>query len=661
MAYGLGIDTGGTYTDGAVVDFASKHVLWSAKSLTTRHDLSEGISRVIAGIPPELKDKVGVVSLSTTLATNACVEGKGCRTALILLGYDERLFGRLKEEYGLQGVDVVRFLDGRHGQRGQVESVPDWDAFRSVCREVSRGVDAIGIAEYWGLRNPEFEMAARDIAREETGLPVAAAHELSAEVNSLRRAATAALNAQLIPLIDQLLRAVRLSLDKNAISAPMMIVRGDGSLMSEAFARERPVETLLSGPAASVMGGLALADEKDAVVVDIGGTTTDIAIVREGRTVLSRDGVEVGAWTTGTRAISIRTIGLGGDSLIGFDKMARMTIGPRKAVPLAQIGQVSASVETALEEMIEEGVSRTYSRGEFFSLVRRPDDMAILGNEQIAVLDALEGGPLSVDQLAAAVGTKAYFLDMSRLEYLGAVIRCALTPTDIWHVMGQISLFHGRAASLGLRLMAQRLEMSEDDLCERVTQGMGERVYRTVASFLFERALKRGGFDGEQMLGLGYHGSGDEIACDVVCKMPLVGIGAPTHVVLPLAARALHTRDVTPPYAGVANAVGAISGSVLAEEAVTIKPHFEITGVTGFSAHSSGGFVKTKTLDDALAWAREEASRAAGETALAMGAREIEITLEEAGHSARPRGENAQSMLLEMTVVARAMGKAAFE
>src|SRR6202140_259897 len=113
-----------------------------------------------------------------------------------------------------------------------------------------------------------------------------------------------------------------------------MIVKGDGSLMKAQFALEYPVETMLSGPAAGVLGAGFLTGLADFVVADMGGTTTDIAVVSGGRPVISGEGALVGAWRTMVEAVDVRTSGLGGDSEVCFDRQIRLRVGPRKAMPL---------------------------------------------------------------------------------------------------------------------------------------------------------------------------------------------------------------------------------------------------------------------------------------------------------------------------------------
>ncbi|MGI6113136.1 MAG: hydantoinase/oxoprolinase family protein, partial [Mahellales bacterium] len=321
MRLGLGIDTGGTYTDAVIYDFDKEEVLDGNKALTTKEDLNIGINEVLSKFSDDMLAKVQLVSLSTTLATNACVENKGGRGLLILMGYDHDILREYGHKYGLPlGNGDIVLVSGSHSQTGEVVQQPDWDRLREIVEEYKDKIDAFGIAEYWGIRNPEFEKQAKKLIMDTTGLPVVCAHELSGEINSLRRAASTLLNARLIPLTDGLMKAVKKSLQQRSIKAPLMIVRGDGSLMSEGFAKEKPVETLLSGPAASVVGGMKLSGTNECIILDMGGTTSDLAIVRDGRVTLAEEGVDIGEWRTATQAIEVKTMGLGGDSLISFDK-----------------------------------------------------------------------------------------------------------------------------------------------------------------------------------------------------------------------------------------------------------------------------------------------------------------------------------------------------
>ena len=307
MSLGLGIDTGGTYTDSAIIDLVRGEVISKAKALTTRNDLSIGISNSISKLDRSLYKKVELVSVSSTLATNSVVEGKGCRVALIVAGYE---FNKAIP------VNELVEIAGGHNLMGDEKDMLDIDAARDFIEQVKDKVDGIAISSYLAVRNPEHEIALKEMAKSVTDLPIICGHELSSQLGFHERTLTAVLNARLIPIIADLVASVKKVLNEHQIEAPLMIVKGDGSLMGEAVAKERPVETILSGPAASLTGARFLTGEDEAVVIDVGGTTTDIGILRKGRPRLDPEGALIGGWRTRVRAADISTSGIGGDSRI---------------------------------------------------------------------------------------------------------------------------------------------------------------------------------------------------------------------------------------------------------------------------------------------------------------------------------------------------------
>ncbi len=207
------------------------------------------------------------------------------------------------------------------------------------------------------MLNPAHELQVRELVRQLTGLPVTCGHELTSNLHAPRRALTAALNARLIPYIEQLIASVRQILAEKNIRAPLMVVKGDGSLMDARVAIERPVETILSGPAASVVGARYLCGEGDVLVVDMGGTTTDIALLQDGRPALSLEGATVGGWRTMVEAIAVHTSGLGGDSEVTFDVDDGMLVGPQRVVPLSLLAHQYPHVLTILEQHADRDIA----------------------------------------------------------------------------------------------------------------------------------------------------------------------------------------------------------------------------------------------------------------------------------------------------------------
>ncbi len=300
---GLGIDTGGTYTDAAILDIDNGKVLSKAKALTTRNDLSIGIANAIGKLDRSMFDKLRLVAISSTLATNSVVEGKGCRVGLIVIGHEAGQYVPVEEQVQ---------ISGGHDVQGDPATDVDLDAARAFIDNVKEKVDAFAISGYLSVRNPEHEAAVKHLVRSMTNAPVVCGHELSSALGFNERTITAVLNARLIPMIADLIASLKLVQKNTNINAPLMIVKGDGSLMDESVARERPVETILSGPAASMIGAKALTGLQDAIIIDVGGTTTDIGILRNGRPRLDPEGAILGGWQTRVKAVDAFTAGMEG-------------------------------------------------------------------------------------------------------------------------------------------------------------------------------------------------------------------------------------------------------------------------------------------------------------------------------------------------------------
>ena len=204
----LGIDTGGTYTDAVLYDEATRTVVAKAKSPTTHHELSIGICGAIdavlasAEVAPE---RIELVSLSTTLATNALVEGKGRPVGAVIIGFD----GDVLERAGLGealGPDPAVILAGGHDPHGSAVAPLDTERLAVEVAAVASRVEAFAVTAQFSVRNPEHELAAAEVIREVTGQPVTLSHHLSARLNGPKRAVTAVLNARLISIIDGLVR-----------------------------------------------------------------------------------------------------------------------------------------------------------------------------------------------------------------------------------------------------------------------------------------------------------------------------------------------------------------------------------------------------------------------------------------------------------------------
>lgn len=328
----LGIDTGGTYTDGVIMDRESRKVLHTAKALTTADYLAEGIENCMRALRFSQWDCIGMVGLSTTLATNAIVEGKGCSVGLVLLGGCPE--GEIPAEVTVQ-------IPAKVNIRGGIKQPLSTQMIDEALYQLKGRCDAVAVSGYASVRNPEHELMVKQRATELLDLPIVCGHEMTGALGYYERTVTTVLNARLLPLIRDLLHNVRSVMRMLKLQVPLMIVRGDGSLMHADYAEERPVETVLSGPAASVTGAHFLSGCKDGVVVDIGGTTTDIAALHDGECKVSEEGAVLSGWRTRVRALEIFTFGLGGDSEIAISEDGNITVGPQKVVPLCRSDFVS--------------------------------------------------------------------------------------------------------------------------------------------------------------------------------------------------------------------------------------------------------------------------------------------------------------------------------
>ena len=210
MKLGIGIDTGGTYTDAVIYDFESRAILGTAKSLTTKNDLTVGILGAIDGLPVDLTRKAKIISLSTTLATNACVEDKGGRAKLIFFGGDKQIIDKLGRQCGLPASDEICIQESYTSFSGEIEREPDWNLFEKQTETGFEDLDGVGIIEINAMRNGAVvEKKAKEKFQEKHNLPVVCGHELFSELNCLKRGAGTLLNASLFPVIREFLDAVK--------------------------------------------------------------------------------------------------------------------------------------------------------------------------------------------------------------------------------------------------------------------------------------------------------------------------------------------------------------------------------------------------------------------------------------------------------------------
>lgn len=579
----IGIDTGGTCTDAVLYDMESGRVLDSHKALTTHAHLTDGILAALDGLDPDLARSAKAAGISTTLATNACVEGKFRRPRLLLMGIDRTGIERYGADYGFTDPDDIRYLKCRTTITGQVLEEPDWELLRQNAEEWFTGAEGCAVCEIYGIRNGGvLEKKAARIIEERTGLPVVCSSSLFGGLSSLERAASAVLNAGLLPITAEFLNAVTEAFRARGIHAKIYLVRSDSSLMSLPYSYGHAVETLLSGPASSALGGCIMTAKERAVVVDMGGTTTDVALIDHGRPVLSEDGIRVGKWRTQVNGLFASSFALGGDSVIRSDSSRCLSLGPERVIPLCVLASSHPEIKEKLEKVLRKYPAHTLPLHEFLTLGRRDFRTIPMSENERKLCCRLESGPLNIIEAADFLGTDKYNLDTSSLEKSGVILRAGLTPTDMMHLRGDFCQYDRGASLIAARFVAGAMHTTAPDLCSQVYETISERIFFAVSELLLT----------QENLHFRRHGITDEIRelfrhqwetrkeddrsfldCAFHANVPLIGIGGPIRLFLKDAADALRTDCIVPDFAPVANAVGAVTGKMSASCEAEIRPH----------------------------------------------------------------------------------------
>jgi N-methylhydantoinase A/oxoprolinase/acetone carboxylase beta subunit len=445
-----------------------------------------------------------------------------------------------------------------------------------------------------------------------------------------------------------------------------MVVKGDGSLVGAEVAALSPVETILSGPAASLVGAKHLSGEDTVIVSDMGGTTTDIAMLKNGRPVLNKEGATVGGWKTMVEAVAVHTYGLGGDSEARIDEHHGFTLGPRRVVPLSLLAMQYPAVLDTMRQQAESDEMVQY-RGQF-ALRQRPLDTGASGLSagQQQVWDRLADGPVALSDMIVG---PAIARNLQRLVDRGLVVISSLTPSDAAHVLDLQTGWNRAAAELGARLFLKRTPQAgwhppkdAETLCrdvvERVVLQSGRAILDAVINAQARIDDHRWGLLGRYLV---QHSlspkdtapSDDLFDAVLSLKHPLLAIGAPVGSYYPEIAKRLSTRLVIPKFAEVSNAVGAVAGGIMQRVTAVITSPAE----GQFRAHLASGIKDFHELEAACEHAREWATATATELAKAAGAAEIELFHERDDKIFEQPG--GMKIFMESNIAATAFGRPA--
>ena len=619
---GLGIDAGGTYTDAVIYNLEDNTRLCKAKSLTTKWDFTIGIGKALKKLDQNLLGAVELVALSTTLATNAIVENEGQTVGMLLMppaggggnvAYEPKAI--IQGELDITGNELAPV------NRDQVFAT----AKNMIAK---RGVTAFAVSGYAGSINPVHELAVKQLLMEKTGLFVSCGHELSDRLNFQTRAITAMLNARIIPRLVNLLSDLEKAMADLSIQAPIVVVRGDGTLMSAEMAKERPVETVLSGPSASVAGARHLTGIKDAIIVDMGGTTTDTAALVDNQVSLNENGSNVGGHRTHVKALNIRTTGLGGDSWIAYEN-GEFIIGPRRLAPITWLCKAHPEAAQTIAHMgrnlNRHNASTKKMQILFHTGARRDFNRTPLEEK---VLTALKSRPMSIGELAACTEVLSeHSLPLMRLEENGMIQRCGLTPTDLLHITGQFVKWDADSA----RSYAGMLAYLSGRELEEMAAYLLQKVKRMLSLELLKRQLDDE-VDTEAiqtcpvcrtLVNNLMAGGTPHYQVRIKLNRPVIGIGAPIKLFLPDAVKPLETEAILPEDADVANAIGAISSEVVIKKQLSVVP-----GDGGFIIEGIKNNRKIKNFDQAYELAKDELVKTIREMAHKAGTSCETVTLE---------------------------------
>lgn len=660
MDIGLGFDTGGTYTDAVMIDFGNGSVISSAKALTTRDDLSKGIRNSLIDIDKKYFRDVKMVSLSSTLATNSIVEGKGCRVGLLAVG---REFDRSIP------VDMSTTISGGHTLSGKEAEPLDEDGARAFFKAVKGHVDGIAITSYLSVRNPEHEKRLQEIAKEIIDVPIVCGHQLSSSLGFNERTVTCVMNARLIPIIKDLMDSVKKVMKEKGIDAPLMIVKGDGSIMGESVALERPIETILSGPAASLIGAKVLTGKQDAIVMDMGGTTTDVGILRGGQPRLEKEGAIIGGRRTRVLAAEISTSGIGGDSRIVVNG-GKFTLTSLRVVPLCIATSQWPQLEERLKVIAETKSRLTPESIDIKSVVQdieyfiklKDVENATLSENDVKLLEYVKDEPHSLKEAGDALKIHPFMFKIAKLEELGIIQRIGLTPTDLLHAEGSYTRYNANASRYGVIHEANKMGMEPDEFIKFAKNKVIEKLTMELLKKLFLEENDTMDLDTvatDLMMKAITHDIGKDYGCRIKLNKPIIGIGAPVEAYFPQVAKRLDTELILPKYSDVGNAIGAVTGSIIESIEILIKP-FQGEGSSEDPRcflFASFGKMEFEKKTEAIEFAKKKGSEIVIEKAKAAGADFVDVKIDmDAKQFSFSEGYEGE-VLIEILMTVTAVGK----
>ncbi len=595
MKFSLGIDAGGTYTDAVLVRDTDGSIVATSKALTTYPDIIIGIRDAIDGLRTDDLDKVSLVSVSTTLATNTVLEGTGSPVALILVG-----------DHPTKGTHPAKHytvVSGGHTFDGE-ETIPlDINAVKDFALRVKGSVSAFAVSSFFSIRNPEHELAIRDIVNDVTGLPVACGHELSQDLGAYERAVTAALNAQLLPICSSFISSMINEIKRREMKARLIMLKCDGTVIGINEALKKPIESIFSGPAASLVGASYLCNLDTCTVVDVGGTSTDVSSVIKGVPELTDTGAIVGGWKTRVRATRMETSALGGDSQV-WVKSKHIFIGPRRVIPLCLAAErYPAFIEKLKKCLIPSRSSLDMNIQPARLYVRTGFAPIELDEFETEVLAAIRNEPLILEEIASSSRKYPSSVILDSLISKRLIQPISFTPTDALHILGEYTRWNVEASLIGASQLSRLAKMDAVEFAVAVKEKMAHSIAFDLMSFLLKNVDRKGI---EQIV------NGD-FPARFKLDIPVVMLGGPVASFEDDISRIVDADIQIPEHAAVGNAVGALFGKGIKRVEMFIRPFSVSEPDRNYLVFSPLGRHKLETYSDALDYAKALGNKIANE------------------------------------------------
>ena len=338
----LGLDVGGTFTDAVIID--GHRVVSSAKRRTTKDNLMQGIGEALDAVLDSCDtSNIEQVTLSTTVVTNTIVEKKEQVVDLYVVTGPGR---NVDDIFPVSPI----YLQGYTDHRGIVVERTSTDGVRGIARMVQErsGTDLAAVSAKFGVRNPQEELSITETLQE-TYNTISNGSLLSGSLNFPRRTISAYFNSAVTPVFTVFKKNVEDALSVRNIKAPLHILKADGGSLPMEHMVSRPVETAFTGPAATVLGLSALGAIGNAhtVALDIGGTTTDISLWKQGKPLMTKNGVSIREYPSAVRSFAVTSVGIGGESVVRIVD-GEITLGPERVGPSAALGGNEPTLGDAL-------------------------------------------------------------------------------------------------------------------------------------------------------------------------------------------------------------------------------------------------------------------------------------------------------------------------